>query len=195
MTKVARKIADYVIYKGAVEESDRNIYEYGFLIFLETGLFTLFCLIISIYLHMFIECIIFYAIFTPIRTYAGGLHLEKFWSCFFLSCLTFIGVLFMVKYLRIPMFILVTVLLILEIVVYFEYPVENINRKVEDEENNYFKFKLRKFLYLDSFIALFFVIDNKGGYLLEIVIIFLVIALTMLLGKHKNNKMLCKDNQ
>ena len=41
MEKVAKVLADYVIRKGMVDEENRNIYEYGFTVTIEVGLFVL----------------------------------------------------------------------------------------------------------------------------------------------------------
>ena len=51
MEKVAKVLADYVIRKGMVDEENRNIYEYGFTVTIEVGLFVLFCLLMTLYLH------------------------------------------------------------------------------------------------------------------------------------------------
>lgn len=39
MRKVAKLLTDYVIKKSMVDEADREVYEYGFVITLEVGLF------------------------------------------------------------------------------------------------------------------------------------------------------------
>ena len=90
MRKVAKLLTDYVIKKSMVDEADREVYEYGFVITLEGGLFLVASLFIALKLDMVLEGIFFFVIFSPLRSYAGGLHLEKFWICFVLSCLTYI---------------------------------------------------------------------------------------------------------
>ena len=42
MRKVAKLLTDYVIKKSMVDEADREVYEYGFVITLEVGLFLVF---------------------------------------------------------------------------------------------------------------------------------------------------------
>lgn len=39
MRKVAKLLTDYVIKKSMVDEADREVYEYGFVITLEVGLY------------------------------------------------------------------------------------------------------------------------------------------------------------
>jgi accessory gene regulator B len=187
MKKVVRLLADYVISKGLVEEEDRAIYEYGFTITIEVGLFILFCLFTTLYLHMFIEGILFLVIFAPLRSYAGGLHLEKYHSCFILSCFTFLGILFAVRYIRTPIWFSFVSLLILATIIYLLYPVENINRKVDKDEDRYFKKKLKLFLFMDTIMAVACIILNNSRALFLIAVTYLVVAITMLMGKHCNN--------
>ena len=80
MKRIAEGLTDYVIQKGMVKEEDRELYEYGFMMTIEAGLFVLSSLFVSIYLHMVKEGILFFLIFAPLRSYAGGLHLDRCYS-------------------------------------------------------------------------------------------------------------------
>lgn len=189
MNKVAKTLAEYIVHKGMVDEADTKIYEYGFCIALEVGLFALTSIIIAACLDMPIESILFFVIFTPLRSYAGGLHLEKFGSCFILSCLTYSAILLLVKNFKIPIIISFALLVLSEVVVYFLYPVENMNREVDQEENQYFmSVKLIKFLCVDFFIGIVCIIFSREDFLAELAMIFLLVVLTMLIGKYKNLK-------
>lgn len=188
MEKVAKVLADYVIRKGMVDEEDRNIYEYGFTLTAEIGLFVLFCLFMALYLHMSMEGILFFIIFAPLRSYAGGLHLEKYHSCFALSCLTFSAILLVVRYIQIPIWLSLIALFVLEAIVYTLYPVENVNRKVDKEEEKYFEKKLNLYLLLDMMIAVVCIILKNASALLLITVTFSVVVITMLMGKYKNRK-------
>ena len=135
---------------------------------------------------MFGEGILFFIIFAPLRSYAGGLHLEKYHSCLVLSCLTFSGVLLGVRYIQLPVWISFVALLILETIVYVLYPVENINRRVDKEEDGYFRERLKLFLSIDMTIAVIGVILNNTRTLILITVTFFMVAITMLIGKVKN---------
>lgn len=194
MEKVANVLTDYVIQKGVVDEEDRKIYEYGFTITIEVGLFVLFCLFITIYLHMFMEGILFFVVFTPLRSYAGGLHLEKYHSCFILSCLTYWGILLIVRFIHFPVWFSAIALFVLEIAVYVLYPVENINRKVDLEEDRYFRKKLKLYLLMDMVIAAICIIFNNNRALFLMANTFFMVVITMLIGKYKNsNKCLTSE--
>ena len=150
---------------------------YGFVITLEVGLFLVASLFIALKLDMVLEGIFFFVIFSPLRSYAGGLHLEKFWICFVLSCLTYITTLLVVKNLCLHEFVSLIVLFALEVFVYVLYPVENRNREINEEENKCFKIKLMKYLCLDFFIGIVCTIFEKDSYFLELNIIFLIVKL------------------
>lgn len=188
MKRISEGLSDYVIQKGMVKEEDRELYEYGFTITIEAGLFALFCLFVALYLHMLKEGILFFLIFAPLRSYAGGLHLNKFRSCFVLSCLTFSGILLIVQYVHIPMLLSLIGLVVLEIAIYVLYPVENINREVDSEENSFFKMKLKLFLVIDFVIAVICAVLRNECFVFLIAVTFLMIVVTMALGKYKNMK-------
>ena len=156
---------------------------------MEVGLFVLVSLFLTLYLHMFVEGVLFFVIFAPLRSYAGGLHLEKYHSCFVLSCLTFFGILLTSRYIRIPTYFSLIAFFLLEMSVYAFYPVENINREVDKEEDTYFRKKLKLFLIFDMFIVLVCAALKKDRYIIVIVATFLMVAVTMILGKYKNKKM------
>lgn len=189
MAKLYKGLADYIIRKGMAEESDREMYEYAFEIAAEMGLFAATCIVIALCLQMFWEGILFFALFIPLRSYAGGLHMETFTSCFFMSCLAFSGVLLAARYIEIPGSFLIITLILLELIVYRLYPVENANRAVDEEENAYFKKKLKKFLLLDYAIAVICLISKNDKYLLVVTATFLLIIITMIAGKYKDRFM------
>lgn len=186
MKRTAEALTDYVIQKGMVKEEDRELYKYGFTMTIEVGLFVLSSLLVSLYLHMFMEGMLFFLIFAPLRSYAGGLHLDRFHSCFILSCLTFSGILLTVRYIYIPMLFSLIALFILEAAVYALYPVENVNREVDSEENRFFKKKLKIFLAVDLLLAIICVVLKKECHVFLISVTFFMIVITMILGKCKN---------
>lgn len=189
MAKLYKGLADYIIRKGMAEESDREMYEYAFEIAAEMGLFAATCIVIALCLQMFWEGILFFVLFIPLRSYAGGLHMETFTSCFCMSCFAFSGVLLAARYIEIPGTFLIITLILLEFIVYRLYPVENANRTVDEEENAYFKKKLKKFLLLDYAIAGVCLISKNDKYLLVVTATFLLIIITMIAGKYKNRFM------
>lgn len=185
MERIAGLLTEYIIKKGMINEEDYDLYLFGFLSALEMGFSLIICLLLAIMFHMLFEGILFFVIFIPLRSYAGGLHLDKYWSCFILSCLTFCAILFLVKIVVVPWYILVVTLAFLETIVYLLYPVENFNRHVDVIENRYFKKKLMKYMAFDMLLAIFCTYLKKEKYLLLITGVFFMMVVTMILGKCK----------
>lgn len=189
MEKIAKRLAAYVIQKGTIEENEREIYEYGFSIAMEMLLCVLVCFSISMILHTFVEGILFFVIFIPLRSYAGGLHLSNYWSCFSLSCLAFFIIMMLGKYLEFPIYIALMVFFLLEMVVYKLYPVENVNRVVDADEDKQFKKRLKQFLIMDGVLAIIFAVVGWSKYLQTFMFTLVMIAITMTIGKCKNKRM------
>lgn len=186
MRILAEWLTDYIVREEAIKEDERKEFIYGF----QTALEILLCIIISCILSytlgMFKEGILFAIIFIPLRSYAGGLHLDNYWSCLLLSCLTFGTILVVSRFtnLRVEISFLGTIILLEAI--WHMYPVENANRIIDEKEDIHFKRKLKHFLFMDLIIAIIYFIFKKETYLLVIFATLFMIAITMIIGKCKN---------
>lgn len=183
MDKAARLLTDYVEKKGVIGEEERDVYEYGFLIALEVISGFLACMVLAVMLHMAWEGFLFFLIFIPMRSFAGGLHLDRYWKCFLLSCATFLLVLLLVKAVDIPMAVSFSSVLLMMGCIYGMYPVEHKNRQVDKEENLYFKKQLIKYLVIDFGIASCCYVLQKEKALSLLAVTFGLLAVTMLIGK------------
>lgn len=188
MNKAARFLAGYIIEKGMVKEEDREVYEYGFTILMEMVSFVVFSVAVSLYLHMILEGILFFVIFIPLRSYAGGLHLKRFYACFVLSCLTLGVILLITQNVNIPITVIVIAFLILEICVYALYPVESTNREVDSVENRYFKKKLETFLAIHLVLVMVCAELKYDRCLVLIDATYVMIVITMVIGKCSSKK-------
>jgi len=133
---------------------------------------------------------LFLLIFIPLRSYAGGLHLSSFWSCYIFSCLTFLFIILMAEVVLIPGYINVLCILFCISIILLFYPVENTNREVDEEENTYFKNKLRFFLGMDIVLLIFFIAFNMNDCLRIMSFTFAVVMVTMAMGKYKNKNII-----
>ena len=85
MKYFSEKLTSYIVKSGAVPEESYEIYQYGFQIGLEMLSCLLACFGIAVYLHMIPEFVVFTGIFMLLRTYAGGVHLNSFGTCYVCS--------------------------------------------------------------------------------------------------------------
>lgn len=188
MGKIAKKLSEYIINNGNADPDNYEIYEYGFILALENGISVIVGLFLAVLLEKTIEGIIFFAIFIPIRSYAGGLHFDRFIVCFVCSIITFLFCILFIDYVYLSSEAMILILFFGEILVYYLYPVENINRVVDEKENDYFKIKLKFYLLIDYIFASVCILIGKNSLSLLIITVFSILVVTMIIGKFKQVK-------
>ena len=188
MKSLARILAEYVFNKGMITKEECQEYEYGFVIAMEKGLSLIISLCIAVLMNAIVEAVLFFITFIPLRKYAGGLHLSKYSYCLILSCLTFSAVMYISKFLQINSSIALLLIICMDLLIIVMYPVENINRDVDEKENIFFKKRLERNLLINLVIAMVCILFNKRHYLLVIVGTLVMITSTMYIGKIKYNK-------
>lgn len=188
MQRLSIWLTDYVIRKDVVKEEERAIYEYGFQAALETILSLFLSILIAIPLNMVVEGILFFVVFIPLRSYAGGFHLEHYISCLLLSCITYSGVLFLVKLVNVPAYLSIVLIGVFVLSIWLLYPVEHINRSVDGEEDMHFKKRLKQWLVIDVLLAIAFFLFKCDTYLFLMTATFFLSSSTMLIGKVKNKR-------
>jgi len=183
MEDLAKKLADYIYEKEIITEELVEIYQYGFQCFLELSMSTICSIIIALFLGMLPECLFYFLLFIPIRSYGGGLHMKTYFACFIGSCLILTSSLLAVKYLTIPISISFALYLFTAILILVIGPVDHPNREVDAQENRTF-IKRTYFMMLISFLlALFFIFTQNTRYMFLQAIVFVFISATSLIGR------------
>ena len=185
MQRLALALAKYILNKEIISEENYDVYLYGFQSFLEISLNVIFSIFIALFLHMEIECILFFLFFIPLRSFNGGFHLENYYVCLFFSCITLVCILLIVKYYcfnTIASFILFFVSMILTKLL---GAVNHPNRPVSKEENSYFRKKSNITFITSIFTAILFILFKQNSYLLLEALVYLLVFLTLLIGKIK----------
>ena len=139
MKWLSERLTDYVIKTGVVSKELYAVYQYGFQIGLEMFCCFTTCFIIAICLHIISEFIIFTRIFILLRTYAGGIHLNSFGSCFICSvAVQTVALLINIKY-QFPIRSAWVIIMISSLLIYKLSPVESISRELDKEEKKHCK--------------------------------------------------------
>lgn len=183
MEYLATKLAHYILEKGIITEDLIEIYQYGFQCFLELSMSTVCSIIIALFLGMLPECLFFFLLYIPIRSFGGGLHMKTYFACFIGSCFILTASLLAVKYLTIPIPLSFALYLFAAILILFIGPVDHPNREVDAQENHTF-IKRTYFSMLISFLlALFFIFTQNTRYIFLQAIVFIFISATSLIGR------------
>lgn len=82
MDKIALRISEILLEANIIKEKDIAVCKYGIVLFLTSVLEVGAVLILSLFAGNFLETVIFFAGFLPIRIYAGGYHANTKLGCF-----------------------------------------------------------------------------------------------------------------
>lgn len=81
ISALAVRIAESLCAVSAIEESDKELYQYGFFLLLSRVLFFLLTTLFGWLFRVPGESIIFYTMFSLLRSYAGGIHARTERTC------------------------------------------------------------------------------------------------------------------
>ena len=81
ISEISKRIAVGLSRSSVIAEEDIDLYTYGFFSLLSKLLFFLVTAFFGILLKITVESILFYVLFSLLRTYAGGIHADKEWKC------------------------------------------------------------------------------------------------------------------
>ena len=185
MNFLSKKLTEYILEKGIIEKYNYEIYQYGFQIFLELSLNILCSIIIAVILDMKIECIFFFLFFIPLRSYNGGLHMDRYLSCFLLSCTTLALTLLIVKHFTLDPIFSYLLYAISVFIIIITGPINHPNREVNSEENIRFKAKSNITLALGFIISITFLLLSNHRYLVLEALVYALVSSTLLIGRLK----------
>lgn len=183
MEHLATKLAHYILEKGIITEDLIEIYQYGFQCFLELSVSTICSIIIALFLGMLPECIFFFLLFIPMRSFGGGVHMKTYFTCFIGSCLILTSTLLAVKYLTIPLLIAFALYIFTAILILIIGPVDHPNREVDAQDNRTFIRRTHFTMLISFLLALFFVFTQNTRYMFLQAIVFTFIFSTSLIGR------------
>ena len=182
-------LTDYIFEKGIIDRKNYEIYQYGFQCFLEVSASTICSIVIALLLHMLPECLFFFLLFIPMRSFSGGLHLKTYFSCFIGSCLILTSTLLIVKYFVIPIPISFILYVFCVVIILIIGPVNHPNREVDSQENHIFIQRTHFTLLFSFLFAFIFVITRNARYMSLQAILFIFICITSFIGRitHKQS--------
>lgn len=183
MDQLSKRLTDYILARGVIEESEFEIYQYGFQRFLELSINIMCSIIIAVLLDMKLECIAFFLFFIPLRSYSGGLHMERYISCLLLSCLSLASILCIVKYFSAtPLFSCILYVISLAVTKGIG-SVDHPNRSVDEEDNLFFNKRANIILFISFIIFIALLLLGNTRYLLLEALVFTLMSISLIIGK------------
>lgn len=86
------KLVNQMEVKKKIEKSNRDYYQYVLVMMIERIIAIGSLLIVSVIFKQFLPTVAFLTFFLSLRKRTGGYHADKFWQCYLLTIITYIGV-------------------------------------------------------------------------------------------------------
>lgn len=145
MKNISSGIADMLWTQGIIQEDDIDKCKYGIDLFISSFLEIISILVIAAILGNFIETVLLFVFFIPLRIYAGGYHADTKLKCYFISLVMYGFSYTLANITPSGMFVLINVIgtLFSLIIVLIKAPIIHINKNVNDiERRNYRKISI-----------------------------------------------------
>lgn len=185
MEKLVNKILENAEQLYGLDESQKEIAQYGIQGLLEIGSNILLSVLILYQMHMIPEGVVFFLVFIPVRMFSGGYHMDTYVGCLLFSVITLVGILKGAEFLSFNRMVLFAGVVLMATIIWKLAPVIHPSRPVSQEERQKISKKLKiSLLIILLFFSILWVLEKK--HLCHIIFLdFLLIVLMLFLGKIK----------
>ncbi len=90
ISKLSNRIVEAQINSKTISSEDRAIYQYGYILAIETFMNILVGIFIGVFFESFDTVVVFWSVYIPLRSFCGGWHANKSWQCLVISNLVLI---------------------------------------------------------------------------------------------------------
>lgn len=165
--QLSERITLFLLGLNLFEERDRDIYSYGMEIFLSSMFGVLLAIGIGIVFHETIRVSLFLISFISIRSYAGGYHAESHWKCISIFGVVSLISIYLGKLLEGSVVLLILLTALAAMILLIFAPLENENRRLDEEEKALFGRKSKKLVLTISGIILLGLFFGPTGHILS----------------------------
>lgn len=189
MKNISYNISSFLWQHNIISEQETDVCRYGLEIFISSLVQVVSIIIVSVFMNNFFQTCIFFAVFIPLRMYAGGYHAKTKLRCYAVSVLVYITFTIMINI--IPSSTYNSIIFISSVfsvfIVYLFAPIVHINKHVNSIEiQNYKRIALIICIFESLFcLVLNFVLYNKT-YVISIAFGQLAAIMAMLAAIIKN---------
>lgn len=165
--RAVTRLVNTQIRLGTIQESDRNVYEYGYQLMIEAFINVVISLLLGAVLGCFKEVVFFLIVFMPLRSFCGGYHAAKTWQCTVLSNLVVLLVIVVSKVSLLagiitPVYILGDIVIGGMIVLFA--PVDNENRRLGEKERRRYKMTASVIMSVEALLCIILCVSSFRTY-------------------------------
>lgn len=190
-SKCSEKIADKLQCNNIIDDERYEICRYGINQLFTTILDFATILFIGFVFNMVLEGIIFTATYIPIRIYAGGYHAKTPQRCWMFSAIMLLIVLCIIKYTpnnQIFFWIYTVLSLISCVIIWTLSPVEDKNKKLDEQENIVYHQRTKYILYAEISLSIVLYALRCYSIVMVLEMVWFSLSVMLILGIIKNKK-------
>ena len=167
------------------EEEYREVIKYGGGMLINIIIGVVAAVAIAVYMGMLKKGVVFLMLLLPLRQYCGGYHMKNHNKCIVASIIIYFLQLMLIN-LKVTISVQIVMLIFALVIILMLAPVDNINNKMNQEEKNYLKKKIRVILIIELFLYAIFIVLSKMDYGLIVVLCIAIVAGLLILGNISN---------
>lgn len=175
-------------------DDESEIIEFGITVLISKVIFLITIVIVGAFCGELVSVLFFTLLYTPLRSFAGGIHAKTPVRCYFLSLAMLILTALIFKFLKITKLLFYFSIVISAIILILLSPVEDFNKPLDDIEIKIYR---RKSLLIWCIETIVGVISTYFSFDLLYSCIFLnftILSVMLILGKVKN-MIICSKNK
>ena len=178
---------------GLVNDENREIYLFGSYQLLMLLINLISMISIGILFHQTAQCLLYMALFIPLRTYAGGYHACSSRKCYVYSTLCIIAAMLIIKLDFLNFTTCYGVATICGVIIFRLAPVEDRNKPLDDVEIIHYRVRSQVVLIIEGrFFIVSLTLKWKTGVICT-TLAFLTLCLMLVIGIVKNLKLKLKS--
>ena len=168
------------------EEEYREVIKYGGGMLINIIIGVVADVAIAVYMGMLKKGVVFLMLLLLFRQYCAGYHMKNHNKCIVASIIIYFLQLMLIKNLKVTISVQIVMLIFALVIILMLAPVDNINNKMNYEEKNYLKKKIRVILIIELFLYAIFIVLSKTDYGLIVVLCIDIVAGLLILGNISN---------
>lgn len=175
-------------------DDESEIIEFGITVLISKVIFLITIVIVGVFCGELVSVLFFTLLYTPLRSFAGGIHAKTPVRCYFLSLAMLILTALIFKFLKITKLLFYFSIVISAIILILLSPVEDFNKPLDDIEIKIYRGKSLLIWCIETIVG---VISTYFSFDLLFSCIFLnftILSVMLILGKVKN-MIICSKNK
>lgn len=165
---------------------DTEIMEYGLYVLIGKIIFTVVIVLIGVFLGELVSILLFTLFYTPLRSFAGGIHAKTQFRCFIFSLIMLFLIALVNKYIFIPNYISYIALIFSFITVVLLSPVETPNKPLDKMEKKVYGIKVKIIALIEIFVGVVCEVLSYDVVLNNVLFAFFVMSFLLVWGELKN---------